>query len=268
MIRITEHTEELNDRILEFLYRDELMNVLTIHYFANIRSDLGELYILEDNSHVKALLHIKDDGNSHFTTFYVEDEIYLKNIADTLEKLDYKDILLASSDKNIKLLLKHLNVDGDLYLHTYYLCKEKIDLNIDKSEFTFGKVEEKDFEIINEFVIDFFEAKTIEAKERIVSKLKKDKIRILFKGNVAIGFGVFFGYSENYIDISSVYIAKEYRGLGYSKILMDYMLDEARNNGKLPILQASLENIAANSLYKKIGFEKVCKYAFQFVNKT
>ncbi|MGB3366616.1 MAG: GNAT family N-acetyltransferase [Acidaminobacteraceae bacterium] len=267
MEKINNLTEDLTRKILEFLYKDEAMNVITIHYFENIKSELGELYICEIDKQIKTLLHIKDDGNSHFTTICVDDEKYLEQIASKIKEINYKDLLLAAKDTEVAIILKHMGRAGELYLNTYYVYESKELFDIEKSEFILKKARQSDFEIVEKLLIDFFEADSESSKERISANIKLEKIRLLYKGDTVIGFGSFFGYSKNYIDISSVYISEPYRGLGYSKLLMKYMIKESLEKGKIAVLQASKTNKKANRTYINTGFREMSDYAFQFVNE-
>lgn len=267
MIKIENTNEKSIDKILKFLYKDEVMNVLTIHYFENMRSELGDIFIHEVNDEIKALLHIKDDGNSHFTTFYVESEIHLEVIANTISSLNYEDLLLAGNNEEVNLILKILEKDIRLDLFTYYIYDKEYKMSNYDETFSFKKATTSDFELVKTYVVNFFEAENEEAKERISSKINLEKIRLLYKADIPVGFASFFGYSKNFIDISSVYISKEHRTFGYSNILMRFMIDEAMKIEKTPLLQADKNNIVANKLYSSIGYKKISDYTFCFVNQ-
>jgi len=258
---------ELTFKILKFLYKDEVMNVLTIHYFENMKSELGEFYIHEIDNQIKALLHIKDDGNSHFTTFYVEEEKYLETLADKIRVISYPDLLLAGKDTEVRIILNYLGKSSELYLNSYYKYDDKSYFDIDKVEFSLKKAVMCDFEIVEKYMIDFFEADCESSKEKISSSINLEKIRLFYKGDIVIGYGNFFGHSKNYINISNVYIANEHRGFGYSNVLMKHMLKESLEKGKIAILQAANINEKANRIYKNTGFKEVSGYAFQFVNE-
>ena len=77
---------------------------------------------------------------------------------------------------------------------------------------------------------------------------------ILLDGDILVGFiSIFPTDGDERCDLSpwyaTMYVKKEYRGKGYSKILNDAILDEARNRGFSKIyLKSELKNY-----YEKFG---------------
>ena len=93
-------------------------------------------------------------------------------------------------------------------------------------------------------------------KEKILNMLS-DKVfckLILIKKNILIGFVSIFPYDcEEEKELSpwyaTMYVKKEFRGYGYSKILNDAILDEARSRGlNVLYLKTNL-----NNYYEKFG---------------
>ena len=61
---------------------------------------------------------------------------------------------------------------------------------------------------------------------------------------------------QNVLCIYGVYIEEEYRGRGYGKYLLSYVLSEAVKNGaKEAMLHVTSDNKAASGLYEKMGFK-------------
>jgi predicted GNAT family acetyltransferase len=267
MKKILHITKEITNEILEFLYKDEVMNVLTIHYFENRINEIGELYLSRIGHKLNALLHIKDDGNSHFTTFYAEDTLALETIAKQIGQIEYKDLLIAGVDSEVRFIMSYLDRKAELYLNVYYMYAGTGVINND-NKYIYKLAENHELPIVREFMISFFEADTTEAKEKIADKIDLSKIRLLYLNEEPIGYGSFFGHSKNYIDVSSVYIDAKYRGKGHSKVLMNYLISEALEKDKTPILQASNDKEAANKTYTNVGFKNISGYAFQFINKA
>ena len=89
-------------------------------------------------------------------------------------------------------------------------------------------------------------------------------INIIKKGNYNIYQLVIdnkeIGYVEtipniDYLEITDVLIYEEYRGKGYSKELINYIFKNVKYN-KI-ILEVSVNNHIAISLYKKYGFKEI-----------
>ena len=68
------------------------------------------------------------------------------------------------------------------------------------------------------------------------------------------------GYIEtipnlDYLEITDVLIYEKYRSKGYSKVLLDYIINNTKYNRFL--LEVSVNNEVAISLYKKYAFKKI-----------
>jgi len=84
--------------------------------------------------------------------------------------------------------------------------------------------------------------------------LSKDKYYLMFIDDTIVGYGMLRGYEEGYkIPSLGIIIDKDYRGLGYSKILMTF-LEEAASTEEIR-LTVFKGNKKALSLYKNIGYE-------------
>ncbi len=78
----------------------------------------------------------------------------------------------------------------------------------------------------------------------------------LFKENEVIGFFECSIISPE-AELYDIVVDEQYRGLGYSKLLMDYFLNIAKsNNIETIFLEVNSINNIAISLYKKYGFEE------------
>lgn len=61
-------------------------------------------------------------------------------------------------------------------------------------------------------------------------------------------------------DVQTIAVAEELRGGGYGKLLLETLLEEAKNRGaKNVFLEVRDDNYQAQSLYKKYGFETIAK---------
>ncbi len=249
--------------ILDFLYEDELMNVLTINYFENCKEDIGDVYLSYDNDKLESLIHVKYDGNSHFTCFYAPSTKALEVVSEKIKKIHHKDLLLAGKTNDIKYIMNQLGVKKELHKDSYYYLDRRIS---SQEKTSYRQAEEADFNFVYESLISFFNTKDEKSKEEIKNKLNLSKYRVLELENVAIGIGSFYGYSQKYTDITAVYINENYRKKGYGKELINHMIKEADGLGKIPVLQVSESNQAAIKTYIGCGFKKKCDYSFQFIN--
>ncbi|WP_425448322.1 GNAT family N-acetyltransferase [Dethiothermospora halolimnae] len=274
MKRVENIDKDLKKRILELLYRDEIYNAILIELIEKYQDDLGELYIGEGNNEVTDILHIKSDGNSDFTSFCSNRENGLENIALQIKKLTYEKILLAGRLKDIKALLDKLGVKKDITPNNFYR------LNIDKyrdldleynSEVRVAKLNDEDIKKTKNFTIDFFEAETEEEieevsdTEKIIDKIKKGVYLLQYKDET-IGMARFIGETNNFAEITSVYIDHKYRNQGFGKQLIGHMIDVSIRKGKVPVLVTSSTNFPAKKTYETMGFERYGDYAYEFIN--
>ena len=273
MNKLVNITDKVVQRLLNFLYSDEIMNVFLIHYLENQRDSIGEVYIGTDENEITEVVHIKYDGNSYFTSFYATSLDGLNKIAKLIRKLNYSDILLAGKAEEVKHIMNSLKLDKELDLNTYYqFNSDRSDsLNIEKAnKLRRATRDNLDIEKIKKYLIGFFGAGTKEEIQRITSDEKIDEemengIYLLEEEGKIKGMARFFGESRKYIDITTVYIDEEYRGKGYGKKIMQLMVKQALEKNKIPITQAALSNEVAKHIYEKMGFDKVCDYTFQFI---
>ena len=94
MEKIEHLSELLKNNILEILYKDEVMNLFLIHILENQALKMGELYIRMLEQEIVSIVHIKPDGNSNFTTYFVINEEYLVDIADKSIELNYSLVFI------------------------------------------------------------------------------------------------------------------------------------------------------------------------------
>jgi len=65
------------------------------------------------------------------------------------------------------------------------------------------------------------------------------------------------------LSLHQLYILKEHHGTGIARVLMDWVVDEARSRGARELyLTVYIDNHRARSLYDRYGFEIVAKYDF------
>ncbi len=280
MKKIDVSNEIQRDKMLQFLYKDEMYNTNMIELIECFIDDIGELYIKEEDGRITDFIHMKDDGNSIFTSFDFSSESGIKdigNIIKTKQSEDNSRVLLGGKLNNVQALLNELGYNR--------VCEENIIFSLNKEKFNelnikeLGSLrevtyEEKYLKIIKKYTAEFFEVESQEefekvtAEDKIFPKIKRGMF-FLVQGEGAqeniIGMARFYGKTENYIEITSVYIDKEHRGRGFGKELIFKMIKEILRRGKTPILETSTKNLAAMKLYESMGFVERDKYAFEFV---
>lgn len=266
--------DELKRKILDSLYEDELFNVFLIHFIENQIEDMGELYIEESDGDIDNILHIKFDGNSYFTNFFTKSETGYSEIAKQLEILNYKRVLLAGKRKDVSKILSYIDKDVTSASDIYY----KFDVNKDFKQtvhpditFRMANCVQNDMSKISEFMIGFFEPTNeqeisdITDRNKLLEDIKIGVYFIEYKGQ-PIGMARYSGKTKNYIDITTVYIEPNYRGRGFGKKLMLYMMENIISYNKIPVTQTSSLNLIARKTYESLGFIKQDDYSFEFIS--
>ncbi|OGO82395.1 MAG: hypothetical protein A2Y18_00840 [Clostridiales bacterium GWD2_32_19] len=271
---ISEITDELRVRVLECLYEDELFNVFLIHFIESQIEDIGELYITESYDSINSILHMKFDGNSYFTSFYYRNEEGLNEIIKQLKKLNYSRILLSGKMKDVSKVLDCVGKNKVSAPDIYY----KFDINKHKNltlqqvcNFRIATDSKEDLNIISKFMIGFFEPTTQQETADLINtkKLLEDlKVGIYFieYNEQVVGMARISGKTKKYVDITTVYIDPQNRGKGFSKSLMEHMVQIIISENKIPVMQASSLNIIARKTYESLGFVKEDDYLFEFIS--
>jgi len=88
--------------------------------------------------------------------------------------------------------------------------------------------------------------------ETVEISLKNSFCAGLFDDNTQIGFARFVTDYATFAYLADVYVLKEHRGKGLSKMLMKYIMDLEWTKGLRRMLLATLD---AHSLYQQFGFQ-------------
>jgi len=273
MRKISQLTNEIKQGILDYLYKDEMYNSILIELIENNSENLGELFISEDSKEIIGILHIKNDGNSDFTSFYYSTDQGLKAIAEEIKSLNYKTILLAGTLEKVSALLSLLGDKRKLEENIFYKLNVEKYKGVSKNYRTkirLATLENEDIEKVKKFTAAFLEAETEEEvrsitdDEKILRKMKSGVYLLEYEGR-DIGMARFIGKTKNYAEITSVYIDESYRKNGFGKELIGHMIEIAIKENKTPVLEAWQTNRAARNTYEAMGFEEEGKYAFEFL---
>lgn len=274
MKKVSNITEELKKKILDFLYCDEIYNAILIELIQNHAENLGELYINEKGEVITEILHIKNDGNSDFTNFSYTSKEGLESIGCKINELNYEKILLAGKLEDVNSLLKTLGHKKSITPNIFY----KLDIERYKSvpmkfqsKVRLANLDNEDLKIVKDFTARFLQAETEEEvkaitnTEKILAKMIYGVYLLEYKNNI-IGMARFVGKTNNFAEITSVYIEEAYRKKGLGKELIAHMIELTIGEKKTPVLATSVSNIAAMRTYESMGFERQGEYAFEFLN--
>ncbi|GCD10522.1 GNAT family N-acetyltransferase [Clostridium tagluense] len=274
MKKISIITDCLKKKILEFLYCDEIYNAILIELIQNNPDNLGELYINETEEVVIDVLHTKNDGNSDLTNFSYTSKDGLKDIVCKIKGLNSEKTLLAGKLEDINSIFKILAYKKTITPNIFYKLNIEKYKNIPmkfQSKIRLANLGSKDLEKVKQFTACFFEAeteeeiKTITNTEKILAKMKTGVYLLEYKNN-PIGMARFIGKTNNFAEITSVYIDKAYRNKGLGKEIIGHMIELTIQQKKTPVLATSISNIAAMKVYESMGFERYGEYAFEFLN--
>lgn len=110
-------------------------------------------------------------------------------------------------------------------------------------------VDNKNLECIQQILLKEFNVKYLR------NDYSKEYVYIL--NNEIVGF-IIYEYIYDRIELDYIYVDKEKRGIGIANILMNQMINFAKeNNLKNITLEVNKNNEVAISLYKKYGFTEV-----------
>lgn len=80
--------------------------------------------------------------------------------------------------------------------------------------------------------------------------------RVITVENEVVAYGGFWKILDE-ADINNIAVKKEYRGMGFGKMLMNALIEDAKaQNVKAMTLEVRVSNQSAISLYKKLGFKE------------
>lgn len=275
MQKIKQLSSLLKDQILKLLYADELLNAILIDTFEKENPTIGDLFIEQKNSHIMALLHSKNDGNSYYTNFAYASPSDLNSVAKQIALSDKPKMLLAGKLSDIEYIYNYIGCSNDIEPNIFYKLDIPLFLsNLNQTTTTLRQatLSEADVTLIKKYTADYLEAETaaeieeVTDHEKICSKIKQG-LYILELNDMPIGMARFVGKTKNYAEITSVYIHPNHRGNHYGKELIIHMCRLALEENKTPVLATSYTNTAARKTYENLNFSKYIDYAFEFISK-
>lgn len=260
--------------ILDFLYQEEKLNLHIIHYFQNEIEEIGDVYPIRENDVLTGIVHVRFDGNSNFTSFYATTDYALNEIARSIQNNPYPHQLLAGKLEEVKMIFETMGKSQEVQASGFYCWKSDKFRNKKVSTCTrLVKViasEESHIRYMKACIIDFYGAETEteinhSTSDKKIENIIKNGAYLLWVNDQPVGMARFSGFTNQYIELTTVYIMPDHRGNGFGKLLMEMMISEAIKMNKQPVLQADLENTSAVKLYESLGFIKELDYSFQFI---
>ncbi|HKL42210.1 MAG TPA: GNAT family N-acetyltransferase [Clostridia bacterium] len=100
-------------------------------------------------------------------------------------------------------------------------------------------------------------------KTKLIKKYENNEYFAFQENERIISQGILENKGKNFIVIGSIYTDEKKRKRGYGKRIVQLLINEVINRGKIPLLLVKKENSVAINLYKQLGFQK--KADFQIV---
>ena len=88
-----------------------------------------------------------------------------------------------------------------------------------------------------------------------------ENVVIAYNEEIPIGCGCFKEYEEETVEIKRMFVNKNYRGRGISKVILSRLENIAFEKGyKKAILETGIKQLEAVGLYSKQGYKKIENY--------
>lgn len=254
--------------ILKCLYQEEIFHIFTIHSLED--NHVKACYVDKENQQIKSILSISDEANCLYTTFWARDKSELQIIANELQTLKNRRILLAGKRDEVQEILQHMRIQKEVSSDICYVHSGENVITTYENRFRKAKVNEYDIYHVGRFYEGFFQPDTKAELEKVTNRQKIEGdihkgLYFIMEDDVPIGMGRYGSFTENYIELTTMYVKMEFRRKGYGEMLLNGLIQNCLAEGKRPVLQTSIYNRQARSLYEKVGFSQVGEYSFEYV---
>lgn len=256
---ITLATEEKYNLLTQIISKDIFQNVYlyidTIFYGYN--SDKVKTYILESNNEIKVILYHYYSSLQVFQNGSLIDE-EIKELADYLLKNNFN---MITGNRDLIINLNEI-IDSKISVSfgTIMAQKNKISSYSNKTEFAKQEHCKEIAELIctDEGIGGHYRVEELE--EQLIDRLTtKNCVNIILKNKNIVAHAATYADCDDISVIGGVITDKNYRGLGYGKIVVNDLTKYIQDSNKTPVLYCYNENTI--KWYESLGWEKVSECA-------
>lgn len=243
--------------VLARLYEDELLQTTNIQM---VQSGYAkEVFVHSNGDAIEGLLVLSDEGNKHLAGVLASTPAALAAVAAQLEQLPYRPLLLHGRYDEVAALLPGREIKTQFF-YRYEGPVQDVADNICRAENTAADKQK---------MLDLYSVLFEEDVHGSMSdgRLARDLalgVYFIYSGDEVAGLARFSAKSDNYAEINTVIVAKEFRGQGLGKALLKHMINLAFAERRTPFLVTAEDNVVARSMYEALGFEQVAMYAYEF----
>lgn len=252
-------TEEKYNLLEQIISKDIFQNVYlyidTIFYGYN--SDKVKTYILERNDEIKIILYHYYNSLQIFQNKPLTDE-EINELSDYLLKNNF-NMITGNRDLIIK-LNEIVNRETSVSFGTIMAQKNMINCYSNKTEFAKQEDCKEIAKLIRTDESIGGHYKVTELEEQLIDRLTtKNCVNLILKEKNIVAHAATYADCNDISVIGGVITDKNYRGLGYGKIVVNDLTKHIQDNNKTPVLYCYNKNTI--KWYESLGWEKVSECA-------
>lgn len=250
-----EKYNSLSQIISNDIFQNVYLYIDTIFYGYN--SDKVKTYILESNGEIKLILYHYYNSLQLFQNKSLTE----KEISETVDYLLKNNFNMISGNKDLIIKLNEImNNNSAISFGNIMIQTTTIDSYSNKTEFARLENCREIAELIctDEGIGGHY--KVIELEEQLIDRLTtKNCVNIILKQKNIVAHAATYADCNNISVIGGVITDKNYRGLGYGKIVVNDLTKYIQDNNKTPVLYCYNENTI--KWYESLGWKKVSECA-------
>lgn len=240
MEELTSLSNQHCHQLLDYLYKDEALNISMIHSIEMKMADNSKFYVKYLADKVQGILHVRPDGDTKITQFYTHSKEGLKAIAHQISKLKKGDNMIVGREDDVRFIGECMSLDKGIFFNHYF--------KLNKNKFIFE---------------GFHEDYSLYQLDDNVDDCRS--IYDLVYREASIGEAGFSCWSQNYVEIDGFSLDANYQNIGHEKEFLKILVKKALAKGRVPIIMVSPVNIKARKIYEELGFEQFCNYTFRML---